>query len=183
MPQRSVAYPAKWNAARGPDHVDVVILQKNRILARIVTGIRNHFPVRVSEWIMTYALYALGLVFLLDPDTFEKSTSFAEMARFADQRTWGIVLLFAGNLRLIGLGINGTFHEHFKYAPHLRGVASLVSCFMWGQITLGVTAAYFTSGGVLTGFVIYSAAMATDLWNLFRAWADVGAARANTSDP
>lgn len=147
------------------------------IIVRLVSGIVDHFPVRVSEWVMTYAICGLGWVFWLDPWTFEKSTSFAEMARWADERTWAVVCILTAFLRLGALIVNGTFKHRFRYSPHLRGAASLIACVFWGQITLGVFVSAQTAGGSWTGFVIYSAAMATDLWNLFRAWADVGSAR------
>jgi hypothetical protein len=181
MPQRSVAYPAKWNASRGTDQVDVVILQKNKILARIAGGIARHFPIRVSEWIMTYALFGWGAVLWIEPETFSKNPSLSQMSLFASEHTWSMILFAAGYLRLAGLIVNGTFRDNFKYSPHFRGFASIVACFVWGQITLGILLSYYATGTGLTGLVIYSAAMMTDLWNLFRAWADVGAYdKANT---
>lgn len=182
MPQRQVAYPARWNAERGPDQVDVVILQKNKIIARIIKGIAHHFPIRVSEWIMTYCLFGWATVLVIDPDTFGKTPSLSQLALFGSEHTWSIVMYAAGYLRFAGLIVNGTFRDTFKHSPHLRGLASIVSCFVWGQITLGILLSYHATGAGLTGFVIYTAAMATELWNLFRAWADVGATSASVSE-
>jgi hypothetical protein len=149
-----------------------------RIVIKIGRGIADHFPVRVPEWIMTYALFGLGWVFWLHPDTFDKSASFTEMARWADERTWALVCMFAALVRLGALVVNGTFKDRFPYSPHLRGLASLGACTFWGQVTLGVVVSAYNSDGVWTGFVIYSAAMLTDMWNLFRSWADIGSAKA-----
>jgi hypothetical protein len=80
-----------------------------------------------------------------------------------------------------GLVVNGTFRDHFPYSPHLRGFASLVACTFWGQVTLGSVVSAYNSGGAWTGFVIYSAAMLTDMWKLFRSWADIGSAKAARS--
>lgn len=150
----------------------------HRIALRIGSGIAEHFPVRVSEWIMTYALLGMGWVFWLHPDTFEKSASFTEMARWADERTWAVVCFAAGMVRLAALVVNGTFKERFRHSPHLRGFASLGACTLWGQITLGIVVSALNADGAWTGFVIYSAAMLTDMWNLFRSWADIGSAKA-----
>jgi hypothetical protein len=150
----------------------------HRIVLRVGQGIAEHFPVRVSEWVMTYALIGLGWVLWLDPMTFEKTPSFSEMARWADEATWAAICIVAGTARLAALVINGTFKDHFRYSPHLRGLASLVACTFWGQVTLGIVVSAYSSGGAWTGFIIYSAAMLTDMWNLFRSWADVGSAKA-----
>jgi hypothetical protein len=149
-----------------------------RIVLKIGRGIADHFPVRFSEWTMTYALFGLGWVLWLDPLTFDKTASFAEMARWADERTWALVCMAAAFLRLIALVVNGTFKDHFPYSPHLRGFASLVACTFWGQVTLGIVVSAYNSGGAWTGLVIYSAAMLTDMWNLFRSWADIGSSKA-----
>jgi hypothetical protein len=145
------------------------------IVLRLANGIREHFPARVSEWIMTAAILGWAAVLSGDPGTFETSRSFQEIARYGDERFWSTVCLAVGLLRLAALVVNGTFRQ-FPYSPHLRGGASFVACVFWGQIALGVLIAW-VSGGSGTGAVAYCTFMTIEVWNLFRAWADVGASR------
>ena len=153
----------------------------HRIVLRVGHGIAEHFPVRVSEWIMLVPLMGWAWTLLLDPGTFDKSTSFIEMARWADATTWAWVCFTAAFLRLSALVVNGTFRQHFPYSPHFRGFASLVICTFWGQITLGILVSVSNNGGVWTGFWAYSGFMLLELWNFFRAWVDVGVHKAARS--
>ncbi len=145
------------------------------IVLRIATGIREHFPARVSEWIMTAAILAWSAVLSSDPCTFATSQSFRVLVGYADEATWSTNCLLVGLVRLTALIINGTFKQ-FGYSPHLRGTASIIARVFWGQIALGVLIAWWL-GGSGTGVVAYSTFMVIELWNLFRAWADVGGAR------
>ena len=151
----------------------------HRIVLRIGQGIAEHFPIRVSEWVMTYPLIGWGLVLWADPSTFERSASFSELARWWDESTWAVICLNLAVCRLAALVINGTFKAQFPYSPHLRGFAAFLSCIFWGQVVLGVLIAAQTSGGAWTGFVAYTTFMALDVWNMMRAWADIGTTKAN----
>ncbi|HZH10527.1 MAG TPA: hypothetical protein VEZ24_09160 [Microvirga sp.] len=153
----------------------------HRIVLRIGQGIAEHFPVRVSEWIMLVPLLGWANTLALDPLTFDKSTSFIEMSRWADEVTWGWICFAAAFLRLSALIVNGTFKSSFPYSPHFRGFASLVICIFWGQITLGILVSVVSNGGVFTGFWAYLGFMLLEMWNLFRAWVDVGALKAARS--
>lgn len=150
-----------------------------RFVLKVGRGIADHFPVRVSEWIMTYAVIGWGCVLMADPDTFAKSGSFAEMARWFDQTTWAVICLNIGFWKLFALVVNGTFKQHFPYSAHLRGFTGLICCFLWGQIVLGVLVSWKSGSGSLTGFIAYSTFMLFDVWNMLRAWFDIGVARAS----
>jgi hypothetical protein len=150
----------------------------HRIVLRVGQGIAEHFPIRVSEWIMLVPLLGWAWTLLLDPLTFDKSTSFAEMARWADELTWSWICFAAAFLRLVALVVNGTFKATFPYSPQLRGFASFVICIFWGQITLGILVSVANNGGVMTGFWAYLGFMLLEMWNLLRAWFDVGALKA-----
>lgn len=145
------------------------------IIVRVATGIREHFPQRVSEWLMTAAILGWAAVLASDAQTFEVSPSFAILAAYGSEARWAWVCFLVGMVRLTALVVNGTFRR-FRYSPHLRGAASFIACVFWGQIALGVTLAWW-DGGSGTGVVAYSTFMALECWNLFRAWADVGASR------
>ncbi|WP_309084143.1 hypothetical protein [Chelativorans sp.] len=146
------------------------------IVLRLATGIREHFPQRVSEWVLTGAILGWAAVLSGDGNTFANAPSFSELARMADEDTWAVICLVVGLLRLTALVINGTFRA-FPYSPHMRGLASFAACIFWGQVALGMMLAWLNHGAAGTGMVIYLAAMAQDAWNLFRAWADVGASQ------
>lgn len=145
-----------------------------RFVLKVGRGIKDHFPVRVSEWLMTYALLGWGVVLFADPATFSKSPGFSEIARWLDQETWAAICINIGAWRLFALVVNGTFKTHFPYSAHLRGYAALVACFFWGQIVLGVAVAWYANNGGLTGFIAYSTFFLFDVWNLLRAWFDIG---------
>lgn len=146
------------------------------IVLRIAGGIREHFGVRFPEWIMTVPLAGWAAVLLFDPATFGSGRSFAVIARYGDEATWGNLCLFAAFLRLAALVVNGTFRA-FRFAPHLRAAASVVAALFWGHITLGVLVAALTYGSAATGVIAYGTFVLVELWNLFRARADVGAQR------
>lgn len=152
-----------------------------RMVLKVGRGIVDHFPVRVNEWIQTYAIGGLGVVFLLNPDTFDKTPSFTEMARWADETTWAAICLNVAFWRLLALIVNGTFKAHFPYSAHLRGMAAFAACFFWGQIMLGVGVSAYAGVGSWTGFVIYSSAMMADIWNMIRSWFDIGVQKAARS--
>lgn len=153
----------------------------HRIVLRIGQGVADHFPIRFSEWFLTWPLLGWAWTLQADPATFDKSTSFQEMATWADERTWALVCFGAAFVRLFALIVNGTFKQHFPYSPHLRGLASFLICFFWGQITLGIAISVTGNGGVWTGFFAYSGFMLLEMWNLVRAWADVGVHKASRS--
>jgi hypothetical protein len=153
----------------------------HRIVLRVGRGIAEHFPIRVSEWIMLVPLLGWANTLTVDQATFDKSTSFLEMARWADEMTWGWVCFLAAFLRLAALVVNGTFKASFPYSPHLRGFASLVICIFGGQITFGILISVANNGGVFTGFWAYLGFMLLEMWNLLRAWFDVRALKAARS--
>ncbi len=146
------------------------------IVLRIVGGIREHFGIRVTEWIMTGALFGWSAILSTDPDTFSTSRSFNEIAKYGNEQFWANICLAAAMLRLLALVVNGTFRS-FQYSPHFRAGASIAACIFWGQITLGVLVAWMTANGSGTGIVAYGIFMIIESWNLLRAWADVGATR------
>lgn len=144
------------------------------IILRVAGGIRQHFGIRVTEWIMAAPLAGWALGLSLDPHTFASSPSFAEIARWGDEWFWSQLCLLAAFARLTALVVNGTFRA-FRFAPHLRAVASAMACVFWGQIALGVFVAWFYGTGAWTGIFAYGSFVLIELWNVFRARADVGA--------
>lgn len=155
----------------------------HRIVLRIGAGVAEHFPIRYSEWLLCYPLLGWSWTLLADPNTFEKSTSFAEMARWGAETTWGGICFAAAFVRLCALVVNGTFKHHFPYSPHLRAFASLAICIFWGQISLGILISVMAHNGAWTGFFAYSGYMLLEIHNLFRAWSDVGVSKVHRDAP
>lgn len=143
------------------------------ILRRVYDGVADHFPIRVSEWIMLWPAMGLWVGLQLDPNMFGKSPSFAYLAAWGDEGTWGSIIGLCAVLRLAALTINGTF-QGFAFSPHIRAGASLAGVAIWSQISLGFLMAYLFSGGAFSGFVAWSTPVIAELWNVFRSWSDVG---------
>ncbi len=146
------------------------------VIRRISTGIFNHLPVRVSEWIMAYASISMGVALLKQPDMFTTSVSFEMLESWADEGTWAALVLLCGVLRLAALVVNGTF-EGFRFSPHLRAGASVAGAMFWSQYCLGFLMAAAFSGGAWSGPSVYSTLLLLELANIYRAWVDIGKGR------
>jgi hypothetical protein len=144
------------------------------IILRLARDIRRHFPIRVPEWIMAAVLLGWSFMLSSDPDTFQRSADFAELARYGDEIFWSTICLLVALLRLVALIVNGTFHQ-FRYAPHLPASLRLSPACSGGK-SLGVFIAWL-GGAPGTGVVAYIGYMAFEGWNLFRAAAYAAAAR------
>ncbi|WP_210291621.1 hypothetical protein [Aureimonas pseudogalii] len=143
------------------------------IIVRVYRGVADHFPIRVSEWVMVWPAVGLWFGLQLDPTMFGKSPSFAFIAAWGDEGTWSAVIGLCAVLRLAALTINGTF-EGFAFSPHIRAFASLVGVGIWSQVSLGFLMAFLTAGGAFSGFIGWSTMVVLELWNVFRSWSDVG---------
>ena len=143
------------------------------IFSSVYRGIADHFPIRRSEWIMLLPAFGMWAAFSVTPDVFDKSSSFARMAAWADESIWAIILLAVGVLRLAALTVNGTFHQ-FRFSPHLRALASLVGLVFWSQWTLAIIDAFLREGGSPTGIVAYGTFCALELANLSTSATDIG---------
>lgn len=145
------------------------------ILLRISKGIGQHFPQRVSEWIMGGLLLFYTAAISVDESAFD-GPSFSVLLSLADRETWALICMVVGLVRMAALVINGSFHN-FRHAPHLRAFASAGAGIFWGQIVLGLVVAVIWQDGRLHVVAVYMTFMTFELWNFFRASADVGASR------
>jgi len=146
------------------------------VVVRIVTGIRKHWVIRASEWVMLYPAIGLGLVLTYQEDLFQVSRSFGPLSRWADQSTWAIIVLAVAMTRLVALTVNGTF-DGFRYSPHMRLIACIAGIFFWSQYFLGLTNAAYFEGGAWSGPVAYSTFVLFELLNIYRVWGDVALGR------
>ena len=143
------------------------------ILVRVVRGVADHFPLRVSEWVMLWPSLGLWLGLQVDPTMLGKSDSFAYLAAWGDEATWAAIIGLCAVFRLAALTINGTF-KGFVFSPHIRAAASLVGVAIWSQVSLGFLMAFLYTGGAVSGVVAWSTPVILELWNVVRSWSDVG---------
>lgn len=142
------------------------------IILRIYRGIHDHFPARRSEWVLAGILVAWGLILLPPSPAFEESLVWAQMAVMASERTWAVTAIAIGLFRLAALIVNGTFSSTWygRWSPHVRSLASFLSCFLWLQISFGLWAGSATT----TGLAVYPGLLVLDLMNVVAAASDAG---------
>lgn len=143
---------------------------------RVTDGIINHFPIRKSEWGMGLAALGMAVVFRFQPNIFEASRSFEMLEQMFDETTWGLLAITIAIVRLIALGVNGTF-QGFGYSPHLRLFASALGLIFWSQFVLGIVIAAVFYGGAWSGVVAYGTFCFFECCNLFQSAFDRDQAR------
>jgi len=143
------------------------------IVFRIYRGVADHFPIRVSEWVMVWPAMGMWAALQAMPDMFSVSPSYEYLARWASEQSWAWIIMACGMVRLAALTINGTF-KGFAFSPHIRAVASIVGVAIWSQISLGFLMAFLTGGGALSGVIGWSTMVLLEIMNTYRSWSDVG---------
>jgi hypothetical protein len=128
----------------------------------------RHFHIRLPAWALSVMTLTIGLDIISHPGIYSHSPALSALSPFLAERTLGYAMLVVGVLRLIALFVNGTFPP-IKWTPHVRLTLSTLSCFFWGNFTLG---AFFST--MPTGMVaIYPILLLIDLWNVRLAASDV----------
>ncbi|MGO4287491.1 hypothetical protein [Bosea sp. TAB14] len=86
------------------------------------------------------------------------------------ESTWGWFAIAIGVFRLLALVVNGTFSGTWygRWSPHVRALASFLSCFLWLQITFGLLA----SDAATTGLAVYPGLLVLDAMNIVAATKD-----------
>jgi hypothetical protein len=139
---------------------------------RMAQGVKEHFPIRVSEWVMVWPAVGMWLAFQLQPDLFDTSPSYATMAKWADERLWGFICLLCAVIRLGALTVNGSFRQ-FPYSPHLRAGASLVGAVLWGQVCMSFADSFMDGGGTAWAPIMTSTFVLLELMNFYRSRVDM----------
>lgn len=146
------------------------------IVVRMATGMRSHFHIRATEWVMLFPSIALGIVLLYQDTMFETSPSFNVIAAWGDEKWWSLLVLLCALLRTAALVVNGTFRG-FGISPHMRLVASFAGVAFWSQFGLGFAVAALTGNGSMSGPVAYTTFCLMEVLNITRSWSDVIARR------
>ncbi|MGE0231176.1 MAG: hypothetical protein AB7O39_03085 [Flavobacteriaceae bacterium] len=150
-------------------------------LRDIQRGITDHFPLRVSEWVMVYPTLGMWIAFQLQPNMFDAGKSFTTVAGWAEEQTWAYICLFVALTRLTALSVNGTF-KGFPFSPHMRAAASLAGVVFWSQFSLGFLVEFLFGAGIVTAFVAYSSFCLLELVNVYRSWSDIASVHKGARD-
>jgi len=137
---------------------------------RLYLGIHDHFPARRSEWVLACILVVWGWILLRPAEVFAGNPAWSQMAAIMSEQTWGRVAVTIGSFRLLALIINGTFAKTWygRWSPHVRALASFLSCFVWFQISFGLVA----SEAATTGLAVYPGLLLLDAMNIVSATRD-----------
>jgi len=139
----------------------------------IVRSLKQHWPARKLEWLMTifvtlWGFYVLAHpILFIAPATSEPLQGLSRIAHgfgFDPAPFWGSIAVAMGFLRGLGLFINGAYAR----TPIWRAVAAFGSMFIFTQISIAV----YQSGVPNLGLVIYPWLVAVDLLSAYRAGQD-----------
>lgn len=140
----------------------------------IVVSLRQHWPARKLEWLMSGFMISWGLYVLLHPGLFYAPETAALLSGLATVSApitdypslfWGGTCFVVGVGRAISLFINGAWTR----TPMVRLIASFVSMFIMTQIII----ALWESGVPNPALVVYPWFVVADLLSAYRAAVDV----------
>jgi hypothetical protein len=140
----------------------------------IIRSLRQHWPARKLEWLMSGFMIAWGWYVLLHPGLFtdpRTAAVFSGLASISAPFTdlpalaWGGACFVVGLGRGIALFVNGAWTR----TPLIRLLASFASMFIVTQIIIGL----WQSGVPNTGLVVYPWFVIADLLSAYRAAVDV----------
>lgn len=137
---------------------------------RLYLGIHDHFPARRSEWVLAGIMVAWGALLIAPGPIFNQSKAWSQMAAMMEEGTWGWLAITVGVFRLLALIINGTFSGTWygRWSPHVRALASFMTCFLWFQISFGL----WISDAATTGLAVYPGLLVLDAMNIIAATKD-----------
>lgn len=140
----------------------------------IIRSLRQHWPARKMEWLMSGWMIAWGWYVLMHPGLFtspDTAALFSGLAAISHPLTEYPALAWGGSCFAVGLGrgmalfVNGAWTR----TPMIRLIASFISMFIVTQIILGL----WKSGVPNTGLVVYPWFVVADLLSAYRAAVDV----------
>ena len=129
----------------------------------IIVGFSSKFRERVAEWHSALAMFSIGIILLMEGETFALAP-YSEIQNIATESTWGTICAGLGGLRLAILGVNGAMWR----SPHLRAVCAGLSALVWSNFLTGYLSSHTPT--LMLGMV--SAALLFDLYNSYRAAQD-----------
>lgn len=107
------------------------------IAIRIISGVVDHFAVRLAEWLCTLILLFFGLTLLRAGNSFE-NPSFVVLAAYADEDAWGCIIFAIAALRLLALILNGTFSWSARISLIVRSACATLCIGVWFALSVGI---------------------------------------------
>lgn len=103
----------------------------------------------------------VGLSLYFNAALFASSPGYAFMARMADERTWGRVILAVFALRFTALTANGTFDGFRRFSPMVRSLCAGIQAGVWFTIAAGVyvSAPYALLWRLCAGLFVFEIAL------------------------
>lgn len=144
------------------------------IFVKTWSGIKDHWPLRVSEWIMVLPAFGVGLALRVQDSMFSLGPSFVVVASWGEEITWSNLLLGSAVMRLMALAVNGSFSA-FRYTPHIRAAASVFGAAVWSQFCLGLVLHTLNGGVPLIWPIMLGTLITFELANIYRSFVDIGA--------
>lgn len=131
------------------------------LILRIGRGVIDHFPVRRSEWVSSLTMIGWGAILALDGLPLYGSWRYLSIS--LSETAWATLFVVLGFMRLIILGINGSFPNSWygPWSPHLRVAASGICALAWLQLVL----AGLQATPISTGVAAYTGYLVTDILN------------------
>jgi hypothetical protein len=136
------------------------------LVAHVSTSLRQTFPTRVTEWMLSAMMIHWSVVLGSEPNLFDRSPAYDFLASVMGQEAWSTVLFWAGLARLVTLGINGLWRR----SPHIRALGAFIGAGFWFFVALSFVLADRNS----TGLAIYPWLFLADAINIFRASGEAG---------
>ena len=128
------------------------------IAFRVVSGVTQHFIMRLPEWANSFVLLLYGQTLLQPGDAFDRQ-AFSVMAHYASERSWGVALVGLGAVRLAALILNGTFARFAPWSVRIRALTATLCCFAWFCLSLSL----YLGDPALPGWKTYAAHLAVDI--------------------
>ena len=137
------------------------------IILRIWDGAIDHFPVRRSEWINTFAMGGWAAITLSDDRGL--LGPWTMLGKLANETFWVFLFITLSLIRLIVLTVNGTFPKSWygRWAPHARVATALLATLAWFQLFMACVYSWPT-----TGIIAYGAFFVSDALNTLSASAE-----------
>ncbi len=130
----------------------------------MVLRLQDHFPQRITDWLISGILVTWGMACLAAPAEVWDQPINGMLAKIATQGQIGSFAMVLGIVRLGALFVNGAVQR----TPHLRALGAFLSLFLWVQITLGMS-----YGGLPSiSAIFYPWLLMADVYNVYRASRD-----------
>jgi hypothetical protein len=143
--------------------------RRRAALLRFWRGITAHLSTRITEWVAAAFMLQLGWTLYTPPDVLPGQPAWAILTQILYETTWGMVMLTISALRVLALGVNGTY-AGFRFSPHVRALTAFLGCGIWLQVVLSLWLSQVPG----TALGTYRIILALECWNLWRAGLDVG---------